>query len=339
MGAALVEFNGLAVSYGPVPALAGVSGAFLPGPTGLLGPNGAGKTTLLKTLLGFLKPDRGSMTAFGLDPTRQSLEVRRRIGYMPEVDCHLPGMTAARFVAFAAELSGLPPDEATSRAHEVLYYVGLDEARYRNVETYSTGMKQRVKLAQALVHDPDLLLLDEPTNGLDPEGREEMLALIRDVATRRNMSLILCSHLLRDVETVCERVIVLKQGEIAAAGRIDELTGPRRSIYDVRVKGDAAAFLTDLKDHGCEWQEGEDGYRIFMNGGAGPDAVFRIAKECGVQVRYLRPGVESLEDVFLRALGHTESESLRTGTGTGTDTSTSTDGESVQTGTGTGIAR
>jgi ABC-2 type transport system ATP-binding protein len=306
MGTELVEFTGLGVSYGPLQALAGVSGSFPAGPTGLLGPNGAGKTTLLKTLLGFLKPDRGSITAFGVDPAKDPLEVRRRIGYMPEVDCHLPGMTAARFVAFAGELSGLPADEATSRAHEVLYYVGLDEARYRRVDTYSTGMKQRVKLAQALVHDPDLLLLDEPTNGLDPDGREEMLALIRDVAARREMSLVLCSHLLRDVESVCERVIVLKQGRVAAAGRIDELTGPRRSIYDVRVKGDVAAFLTDLKDTGCDIREAEDGHRVLMNDGAGPDLIFRVARECGVQVRYLRPGVESLEDVFLRALGHTE---------------------------------
>jgi ABC-2 type transport system ATP-binding protein len=296
MGTELVEFTGLGVSYGPLQALAGVSGSFPAGPTGLLGPNGAGKTTLLKTLLGFLKPDRGSITAFGVDPAKDPLEVRRRIGYMPEVDCHLPGMTAARFVAFAGELSGLPADEATSRAHEVLYYVGLDEARYRRVDTYSTGMKQRVKLAQALVHDPDLLLLDEPTNGLDPDGREEMLALIRDVAARREMSLVLCSHLLRDVESVCERVIVLKQGAVAAAGRIADLTGPRRSIYDVRVKGDVAAFLTDLKDT----------HRVLMNDGAGPELIFRVARECGVQVRYLRPGVESLEDVFLRALGHTK---------------------------------
>ena len=144
--------------------------------------------------------------------------MRRRIGYMPEGDCHLPGMTAVAFVAFAAELSGLPRDEAISRAHEVLYYVGLGEARYRDVDTYSTGMKQRVKLAQALVHDPDLLLLDEPTNGLDPQGREEMLALIADVSARRQMSLMLCSHLLRDVERTCERVIVLNQGQVAAAG-------------------------------------------------------------------------------------------------------------------------
>src|SRR5262249_46255825 len=161
--------------------------------------------------LGFLTPDRGGMTAFGLDPVKHPLEVRRRIGYMPEVDCHLPGMTAAAFVAFAGELSGLPRDEAISPAHQVLSYLGLGEAPYRNVETYSTGMKQRAKLAQALVHDPDLLLLDEPTNGLDPQGREEMLTLIHDVSTRRQMSLILCSHLLRDVERVCEDVIVMNQ--------------------------------------------------------------------------------------------------------------------------------
>jgi ABC-2 type transport system ATP-binding protein len=303
-GAPLVEFDGLAVSYGLVQALSGVSGVFRPGPTGLLGPNGAGKTTLLKTLLGFLTPDRGGMKAFGLDPTREPLEVRRRIGYMPEQDCHLGGMTAAAFVAFAGELSGLPRDEAISRAHEVLYYVGLGEARYRTVDTYSTGMKQRVKLAQALVHDPDLLLLDEPTNGLDPQGREEMLTLIHDVATRRQMSLILCSHLLRDVERVCETVIVLNQGQVACAGSIRELTGPRRQAYDVRFKGDAAAVLTDLKDIGGEWREGEDGYRVFLPEGHGPETLFRIAQECRTQVRYLRPGAETLEDVFLRALGH-----------------------------------
>jgi ABC-2 type transport system ATP-binding protein len=303
VAAPLVEFSDLAVSYGLVQALAGVSGAFPAGPTGLLGPNGAGKTTLLKTLLGFLTPDHGSLSAFGLDPVRSPLEVRRRIGYMPEVDCHIPDMTASAFVAFAGELSGLPRDEAISRAHEVLYYVGLGEARYRTVDTYSTGMKQRVKLAQALVHDPDLLLLDEPTNGLDPQGREEMLTLIRDLSTRRQMSLILCSHLLRDVERVCERVIVMNQGLVAASGTMAELTGPRRAVYDVRLKGEATAFLTDLKDRGCQWQEAEEGYRVFLADGQGPELIFATARDCGVQVRHLRPGAESLEDIFLRALG------------------------------------
>jgi ABC-2 type transport system ATP-binding protein len=304
MDEALVEFRDLHVSYGRVQALAGVSGSFPPGPTGLLGPNGAGKTTLLKTLLGFLPPESGSLRAFGRDPATEPLEVRRRIGYMPEVDCHIAGMSAAAFVAFAGELSGLPRDEAVSRAHEVLYYVGLGEARYRALDTYSTGMKQRVKLAQALVHDPDLLLLDEPTNGLDPGGREEMLTLIADLATRRHMSLVLCSHLLPDVERVCERVIVFNQGRVAASGRIAELTGTRRAVLDVRVKGDASAFLTDLRDEGCEWLESEDGYRVFLPSGHGPELLFRTARNAGVQVRHLRPGVETLEDVFLRALGH-----------------------------------
>ncbi len=298
------QVQDLGGSSGLVQALAGVSGEFPAGPTGLLGPNGAGKTTLLKTLLGFLNPDGGRMSAFGLDPTREPLEVRRRLGYMPEQDCHLPGMSASAYVAFAGELSGLPRSEAISRAHEVLYYVGLGEARYRNVETYSTGMKQRAKLAQALVHDPDLLLLDEPTNGLDPKGREEMLTLIHDIATRRQMSLILCSHLLRDVERVCENVIVLNQGQVARAGTIRELTGPRRQTYDVRFKGDATSVLTDLKDLGGDWREGEDGVRLFLPDGKGPETIFRLAKECGVQVRHLRPGAETLEDVFLAALGH-----------------------------------
>jgi len=302
--APLVEFRDLTVSYGSLVALSGVTGAFPPGPTGLLGPNGAGKTTLLKTLLGFLRPDAGRLVASGLDPATSPLEVRRRIGYMPEVDCHIPSMTAAAFVAFAGELSGMPRDEAISRSHEVLYYVGLGEARYRAVDTYSTGMKQRAKLAQALVHDPDLLLLDEPTNGLDPQGREEMLALIQDISRRRQMSLILCSHLLRDVEQVCENVIVFNQGKVAARGPIAALTGPRRSVYDVRLKGDAVGFLTDLKDLGCEWRESEDGYRVFLSDGTGPELLFKTARQSGVQVRYLRPGAESLEDVFLRALGH-----------------------------------
>jgi ABC-2 type transport system ATP-binding protein len=299
----LVAFRELTVSYGAVRALDGVTGVFEPGATGLLGPNGAGKTTLLKSLLGFLVPDGGRLTAFGLDPRLAPLEVRRRVGYMPEVDCHVPGMTAGAYVAYAGELSGMPRDEAVSRAHEVLYYVGLGEARYRPVDTYSTGMKQRVKLAQALVHDPELLLLDEPTNGLDPEGREEMLILIRDIATRREMNLVLCSHLLRDVEQTCRNVVVFNHGKVAASGSIAELTGPRRSTYEVRLKGDAAAFLTDLKDAGGDWRESEDGYRLFLPEGRGPELVFTLARGCGAQVRHLRPGVQSLEDVFLSAVG------------------------------------
>jgi ABC-2 type transport system ATP-binding protein len=300
---ALVEFRDLNVSYGTLKALSGVSGEVLPGATGLLGPNGAGKTTLLKTLLGFLVPDSGQMRAFDLDPGAAPLDVRRRIGYMPENDCHVAGMTAAAFVAYAGELSGLPRDEAVSRAHEVLYYVGLGESRYRPVDTYSTGMKQRAKLAQALVHDPDLLLLDEPTNGLDPQGREEMLELIRDVAQKRGISLVLCSHLLRDVERVCERVIVFDRGRVAAAGAIAELTGPRRTAWEVRVKGDLEAFGRALAAEGGEYQPADDGLRVLLPEGAGAERIVRAARAAGVQVRRLKAAGETLEDVFLRALG------------------------------------
>jgi ABC-2 type transport system ATP-binding protein len=287
-----------------VRALDALTGAFPVGPTGLLGPNGSGKTTLLKTLLGFLNPDGGHVEAFGMVPAHFPLEVRRRIGYMPEVDCHIPGMTAAAFVAYAGELSGLPRDEAISRGHEVLFYVGLGEARYRTLDTYSTGMKQRAKLAQALVHDPELLLLDEPTNGLDPRAREEMLTLISDVATRRQMSLILCSHLLKDVERVCDRVLMINRGRIAAAGTLAELTGQRRSVFEVRIKGEPEGLLTDLEDRGCECLQSEDGFRVFLPQGHGQELIFVTARECGVQVRHLRPSSETLEDVFLRALGH-----------------------------------
>jgi ABC-2 type transport system ATP-binding protein len=298
----LIVLSNLRVAYGPVIALAGVTGEVPTGAIGLLGPNGAGKTTLLKALLGFSQPSGGHLRVFDLDPTQQPLAVRQRIGYMPEVDCHLPAFSASDFVALAGELSGLPRDEAVSRSHEVLDYVGLGEARYRTLGTFSTGMKQRVKLAQALVHDPDLLLLDEPTNGLDPGGRDEMLSLLKDIAERRQMNLLLSSHVLHDVEHVCQHVLVLDQGRLVAAGNIAELVGARRAAYDVRVAGDASAFHTDLTDAGWEWQQGEDGERISLPEGQGAEQIFRLAHEAGVQVRHLRPATENLEDVFLRAL-------------------------------------
>src|SRR5438445_218866 len=180
--APVVTLDTVTVMYGRNAALRDVTAAFAGGAVGLLGPNGAGKSTMIKSLLGFIAPDRGQMRVLGLDVARSPLEIRARVGYMPETDGHIPGMNAVSFVAYCGELAGLPRVDAMQRAHEVLFYVGLGEARYRNVETYSTGMKQRIKLAQALVHDPDLLFLDEPTNGMDPKGRDEMLELVRDLA-------------------------------------------------------------------------------------------------------------------------------------------------------------
>lgn len=296
----------VSVRYGQNWALRDVSVAFLPGAIGLLGPNGAGKSTLLKTLLGFVKPDRGRMTVLDLDVATSPLEIRARIGYMPETDAHIPGMNAVSFVAYCGQLSGLPPTDAMQRAHEVLYYVGLGEARYRNLETYSTGMKQRIKLAQAIVHDPDLLFLDEPTNGMDPKGRDEMLELIRDLAHNKGVNLILSSHLLPDVEYTCDRVVVIDKGSIATEGPIAALKGPAGRVYELRVKGETRRLLDVLRAQEYECHDtDEDVMRVFVPGekDEGPQAIFQLVAREGMQVRHLRPSVPTLEDVFARAVG------------------------------------
>src|ERR1041385_6341310 len=233
---AVVTLEGVTVMYGRNAALRDVTTTFAGGAVGLLGPNGAGKSTLLKALLGFVAPDRGKMRVLGLDVAASPLEIRARVGYMPESDAHIPGMNAVSFVAYCGELAGLPRVDAMQRAHEVLFYVGLGEARYRNIETYSTGMKQRIKLAQALVHDPDLLFLDEPTNGMDPKGRDEMLELIRDLAHNKGVNVIVSSHLLPDVEYTCDDVVVMDKGRVATEGRIASLKQPRGQLFELRVK-------------------------------------------------------------------------------------------------------
>lgn len=301
---AVVTISNLTVLYGSQRALNDVTASFPPGAVGLLGPNGAGKSTLLKALLGFIKPGAGAMKVLGLDVATSPAEIRARLGYMPEIDAHIPGMNAVSFVGYCGQLAGLPPVDAMQRAHEVLYYVGLGEARYRNVETYSTGMKQRIKLAQALVHDPDLLFLDEPTNGMDPKGREEMLELIRDLAHNKGMNLILSSHLLPDVEYTCDHVVVLHQARVATQGPIDELKGPRGSVYEIRIKGDRVAFSHLLQAAGMTAHAGEeDVMRVFVPDEEGAHALFSVAAREGIQVRHLRPSLPTLEDVFAQAVG------------------------------------
>jgi ABC-2 type transport system ATP-binding protein len=300
----VVALESVSVAYGKNAALQDVSAAFSAGATGLLGPNGAGKSTLLKALLGFLVPTAGRMKVLDLDVAKSALAIRGRIGYMPETDGHIPGMNAVSFVAYCGQLSGLPASDSMQRAHEVLYYVGLGEARYRNLETYSTGMKQRIKLAQALVHDPDLLFLDEPTNGMDPKGREEMLELVRDLAHNKKVHLILSSHLLPDVEYTCDRVVVLDKGRVVAQGTIDALKGQRRQVFELRIKGDRAAFAAQLAAAGFECHEtDEDVMRVLVGPDEGARTLFAIADREKVQVRHLRPSVPTLEDVFAKAVG------------------------------------
>ncbi|MDP3717034.1 MAG: ABC transporter ATP-binding protein [Acidobacteriota bacterium] len=302
----VVQCQNLSVRYGKQWALTDVTAVFPPGAVGLLGPNGAGKSTLLKSLLGFLVPDKGSMKVIDMDVATQPLEIRERIGYMPESDSHIPGMNAVSFVAYCGQLSGLPTTDAMQRAHEVLYYVGLGEARYRNIETYSTGMKQRIKLAQAIVHDPDLLFLDEPTNGMDPKGRDEMLELIHDLAHNKNVNLILSSHLLPDVEFTCDHVVVMDKGTVATYGPIDALKGTTGRVYELRIKGDETQFISVLRSEGFDVKDSdEDVMRVFVPGVAGdnPKVLFDLAARERVQVRHVRPSVPTLEDVFARAVG------------------------------------
>ena len=304
-----VTLEGVTVEYGTNRALADVTAAFPMGAVGLLGPNGAGKSTMIKALLGFIAPAKGRMRVLGLDVTTHPREIRGRIGYMPETDGHIPGMNAVTFVAYCGQLAGLPFSDAMQRAHEVLYYVGLGEARYRNIETYSTGMKQRIKLAQAIVHDPDLLFLDEPTNGMDPKGRDEMLSLVHDLAHNKGVNLILSSHLLPDVEHTCDHVIVLDKGKVATSGTIDDLKGPAGRVFEVRVKGDLAVFLERMASAAMECHEtDEDVMRVFVPGpvgSAGDDQrrICEIAQQSGVQVRHLKASLPTLEDVFARAIG------------------------------------
>jgi ABC-2 type transport system ATP-binding protein len=301
----VATLEGVTVVYGAQPALRDVTAAFPSGAVGLLGPNGAGKSTMIKALLGFIAPSSGRMRVLKLDVAAKPLELRARVGYMPENDAHIPGMNAVSFVGYCGELAGLPRADAMQRAHEVLFYVGLGEARYRNVETYSTGMKQRIKLAQALVHDPDLLLLDEPTNGMDPKGRDEMLALVRDLSHEKGVNVIVSSHLLPDVEYTCDDVVVIDKGRIAASGPIAALKQPRGQVFELRVKApDFQVFVDRLAAAGLDCHAAHDDMlRVFVPGQKGAQELFRIAAAEHAQVRHLRPSAPTLEDVFASAVG------------------------------------
>jgi ABC-2 type transport system ATP-binding protein len=308
----MIRLDNLRKSFGAVEALRGVT-VSIPagGVTGLLGPNGAGKSTLLRVLMGLLRPTSGSSSVLALDPVSQALELRARVGYMPEDDCHVPGLSAVGYVAYAAELSGLPTADAIRRAHESLDVVGMDEERYRLVETYSTGMRQRIKLAQAIVHDPEALFLDEPTNGMDPSGRDDMLDLIRDLAGAAGMTVLLSSHMLHDVEEVCGRIVVLGAGTVRLEGELSALRRASGNRFDLRLKGDASGFLKALESAGgsSARADGED-LRVTLPEGVAPRRLLELAQTSGVQVRRLRRVHSTLEDVFAAAVEN-ESDVVR----------------------------
>jgi ABC-2 type transport system ATP-binding protein len=300
----VIELQGLEVKFGGRPILKGLNASLSGRCIGLLGPNGAGKTTLLHTLLGFHPPSAGTARVFGHDIVTGTRAIRGLIGYMPETDAFISAMTAVRFVRLMGELSGLPSERALERAHETLFYVGLGEARYRNVDTYSLGMKQLAKLAQALVHGPRLLFLDEPTNGLDPAARERMLKLIRDIRDTGEVHIILSSHLLRDVEECCEEVLVLKQGNIATYCNLEEERRANRKFLELEVRGgDDGAFVAAIEALGVEMAvDGKQRIKIVLPEGVEIRDLYKLAAERQVQIRRLDYKKDSLQDIFLKAM-------------------------------------
>jgi ABC-2 type transport system ATP-binding protein len=303
----LIELAGLSKKFGEIKALTAVDARVDGKIIGLLGPNGAGKSTLLKCLLGLI-PFEGTARVLGMSAATHGPEIRDRVGYMPEQEAFLSGMSAVELCTYAGELSGLPRTEAMQRAHAALYYAGLEEKRYQPIDGYSTGMKQRVKLAQALVHDPELLFLDEPTNGLDPRSREEMLNLIAELPERRGCAIVLSTHLLPDVDRVCDHAMIMHQGRVRFVGTVDELRGARGqdSELTVEVKAESAKLAEVLEAAGATCKVTSPVLvSVDLPPNTTTELVFRRAREAGLQIRGIEVRRESVEVAFLRVIGET----------------------------------
>jgi ABC-2 type transport system ATP-binding protein len=302
---AVAEISSLSVKYGNNYAVTDLSCTIPEGCIGLLGPNGAGKSTLIKALLGFIEPAAGGGKVFDHDITTDGLWIRMNVGGMPELDCYIPGLTAVEYTAFAGELAGMPREHAMRRAHEVLEYCGLGEARYRNLETYSTGMKQKAKLAQAIVHGPKLLFLDEPTNGLDPAGRDEMLALVKDISHGKGVNIVVSSHLLPDIERTCDFVIMMNRGRVRAQNTVDQLRQIAVVQWDVELKLESPEFAKAVEDRGGRLvSQRYNEYRLeFPTADGNPtQKIFAAAREASAQIRILDQAQRTLEDAFMEAV-------------------------------------
>ncbi len=299
----VIELRGLSVRLGKREVLRDLTCSFSGRTIGLLGPNGAGKSTLINTLLGFWPPARGSACVFGADIAKDGRKIRELIGYMPENDAFISNMTAVAFVRLMAELSGLPSEMALERAHEALFYVGLGEARYRKLGTYSLGMKQLAKLAQAIAHGPKLLILDEPTNGLDPPARQRMIRLVREMRDSGNMHIVLCSHLLRDVEETCEEVVILKDGRVVHYSNLEHERRLNRRFLELELQGESERFMAAVEATGSECAPGPFGrLKIVLAENVQIQDIYRIASEQNIQIRRLNFRRDSLEDIFLKAM-------------------------------------
>jgi ABC-2 type transport system ATP-binding protein len=298
----VVELKGLSVRFGSRDILKDLTCSLRGRAIGLLGPNGAGKSTLINTLLGFYKPSSGSATVLGYDVRTATQNIRSLVGYMPENDAFISKMSAVSFVQMMGELSGLPSSAALERAHEALFCVGLAEARYRELGTYSLGMKQLAKLAQAIVHGPKLLILDEPTNGLDPSARQRMIRMIRDIRDSRQLQIVLCSHLLRDVEDTCEEVLILKQGRVAHYSNLEEERKANKRFVELETYSANGDFTEAIEKLGCECAVAANRIKMILADGVEIRDIYRIAAERDVRIRRLNFRRDTLEDIFLKAM-------------------------------------
>ncbi|MDX2033166.1 MAG: ABC transporter ATP-binding protein [Blastocatellia bacterium] len=299
----IIELDRLRVEFGKRAILNDLTGGMKGRCVGLLGPNGAGKTTLIHTLLGFHPPTSGTARIFGRDIRKEARDIRTLIGYMPERDAFIANQTCVHFVRLMGELSGLPSDAALERAHEALFYVGLGEARYRKLGTYSLGMKQLAKLAQAIVHGPRLIFLDEPTNGLDPPARKRMLELIREIRDSGRAHIVLSSHLLRDVEECCDEILILKGGNIAANCNLEEERRANRQFIEMETRNATPAFVQSIGSLGCEFAvSGNERFKLVMQEGMELRDLYKLAAANDVQIRRLNFKRDSLEDIFLKAM-------------------------------------
>jgi ABC-2 type transport system ATP-binding protein len=298
----LVDLQGVTKDYRRFRALEQVTLRIGRGVTGLLGPNGAGKTTLIKVMLGLVRCTAGSGRVLGHDIRRERRAVRSRVGYMPEDDSYIYGLSGVEMVRFSARLSGLPSVEALRRAHEICDFCGIAQERYRNVETYSTGMRQTLKFAQSIVHDPDFLILDEPTAGLDPEERQALLKRVRRLAEHAGKSVLISTHILPDVQQVCDQVVILVRGRVRIVERLEVLSRPDNPSLLVRVSGDSEVFLSRLRAAGAEAIREENGVLSVRESAEMPQRLWELAREAGVSIRSLTPSRNSLETIFLDAV-------------------------------------
>ncbi len=303
----LISLHQIAKAYRNTRALNGVNLDVPTGITGLLGPNGAGKSTLIKVILGLVKVNSGTGTVLGHHLGSEGRAIRNRIGYMPEDDCYLPGMTGVEVVQFSAALAGLPIVEGLRRAHEILDFCGMKQERYRQIETYSTGMRQKIKFAAAIVHDPEYLIFDEPTSGLDPEERENLLNRIRILADDSNKSVLISTHILPDVQAICDHAVILAQGQIVLNETIAALNQPNAPTFCVRISGNEERFVQSLRSRGISAEQNVDmSWQVSGREADITDDLWQAARETGSAILTLEPAKNDLEAIFIQAVQESE---------------------------------